>query len=809
MLMNYLTIAWRNILKNKFYAAINILGLVVGLSVYLFSSLLATYEHSHDLFFEHSQRTFFVGSVFSPTADVGVGETDGVYSAVAPFIETGVPEVEAVARTVRREFLVSAEQDDYYQSIQFADAAFLKIFDLEYIEGDNRALDDPMGLLLIQTTARKIFGNGSALGRTVTLDHDTILHVTAVVRDLPLNTHLNSGIAGLGKFEALAPLAALKAAADYDLAGNWDNLSMGDMTYMLLPPDKSQAWLQSKLDGIFDSHLPHESEEFITGFRVRPLVKANTLLWDAVGLPVIEVIQLLGLLVLIVALVNYTNLATAQSLGRAREVGLRKTMGAGQHQLLLQFFTESLAITAISMVIALAVLEVMVPLFNNALSKSLSMDYSVILPWLVLTTLIVGLIAGAYPAHLIIKASPIEALRDGGATGVKGGLFRSIMLGLQFAISIFMLAIVVVVYFQNSRIESSSNIYPKSEMLILQRLNVETIKERLETLRNELKNIPGVAAVAFSSQVPFQQSNALFSAGPVRGDEAQSFSMNSVRIDFDFMQTYDIPLLEGRKLSREVSGDILRDKDETEINVIVNELVVTRLGFASAADAIKKNFYDFPKEREVRVYTIVGVMPDQNFLGLHNKIKPLVFMVNPKYFSHGSIRIKSGDMKATIQKIEKVWDEVIPDYPMQTEFLDEIFGQIFEIFSTMTKVLSGFAFIALMLSMIGLFGLAAFMAARRTKEIGIRKVMGASLIQIVRMLIWQFSKPVMWALLVALPVSYFASNIYLNFFADRLDQIEGIVLGAGILAVGFSWATVAVHAVKIARSSPIHALRYE
>jgi putative ABC transport system permease protein len=211
----------------------------------------------------------------------------------------------------------------------------------------------------------------------------------------------------------------------------------------------------------------------------------------------------------------------------------------------------------------------------------------------------------------------------------------------------------------------------------------------------------------------------------------------------------------------------------------------------------------------VRVYTIVGVMPDQNFLGLHNNIKPFVFMVNPKNFSHGSIRIKGDDMKATYREVEKVWDKVIPDYPMQTEFLDETFGQIFVIFSTMTKVLSGFAFIALMLSMIGLFGLAAFMAARRTKEIGIRKVMGASLIQIVRMLIWQFSKPVMWALLVALPVSYFASNIYLNFFADRLEQTESIVLGAGILAVGFSWATVAVHAVKIARSSPIHALRHE
>ncbi|MEE8398171.1 MAG: FtsX-like permease family protein, partial [Desulfobacterales bacterium] len=297
--------------------------------------------------------------------------------------------------------------------------------------------------------------------------------------------------------------------------------------------------------------------------------------------------------------------------------------------------------------------------------------------------------------------------------------------------------------------------------------------------------------------------------GTVRGDEAQSLSMNRIVIDFDFMQTYDIPLLEGRALSREISGDILLDEDETEVNVIINELAAARLGFASAADAINKNFYDFPKEREVRVYTIVGVMPDQNFLGLHNKIKPIVFEVSPTDFYSGSIRISGRDMKTTIEKIEKVWDGVIPEYPIQTKFLDETFEQIFVIFSTMTQVLTGFSFIALMLSMIGLFGLAAFMAARRTKEIGIRKVMGANLVQIVRMLIWQFSRPVMWALLVALPVSYFASNIYLDFFADRLNQTEAIVSGAGILVVCISWAVVAVHAVKIARSSPIYALRYE
>jgi len=810
MLRNYLLTAWRNILKNKLYASINIVGLVVGLAIYIFGSLLANYERSHDMFYANADRIYTVGTVFSATAAVGVAETDGVYSALGPFIESVVPELEAVARTVRREFLLTIEEDNYYQYIRFADPALLTIFDFDYIEGDSRALDDPMGLLLTETTAKKLFGEGPTLGKSLTLDHDNNLHVSAVIKDLPLNTHFNSSLFQTDGFEAIAPLAALKAAEDYELEGNWSNLSMGDMTYMLLPADKSINWLQSKLDGIYESHYPEDSRmlNLITGFHVRTLAEANTMIWDAVGMPVIESIQLLGLLVLIVAIVNYTNLATAQSLGRAREVGLRKTMGADRRQLLSQFLVESLSIVCLSTLIALAALEVLIPAFNSALDKALVIDYGTTLPWLALTTVIVGLVAGAYPAHLITQTTPIEALRDGGGKSVKGGVFRSMMLGLQFTISVFMLAMVLVVYFQNAKIESSSNLYPKSQMLTLQRLDVDSIQTRLETLRNELAAIPGVENVAYSSQVPFQQSNSSTSAGTVQGDETQSFMLNMVVTDHQFLKTYSIPLLAGRELTAEISGDTLVE-GVNSVNVIANELAISKFGFSSPQDATGKVFYDFTTSREPRIYTIVGVMPDQNFLGLHNQLKPMIFFANPEMYAVGSVLIKGADLKSTLAQVETVWKEIVPDYPIQTEFLDEVFGQVFKIYSGMTKVLAGFAVMALTLSMIGLFGLAAFMAASRTKEIGIRKVMGASLLQIVRMLIWQFSKPVVWALIIALPMAYFASNIYLDFFADRLELPAGIVLVAGLASVAFAWGIVAIHAIKIARSNPIKALRYE
>ncbi len=718
--------------------------------------------------------------------------------------------MEEVARTIKAEFLVSIEDDHYYQNIRFADPAFLKIFDFDYIEGDSHALDDPSGLLISKSTASKFFGDSPAVGKVLLLDHDVSLHVTAVVADLPPNTHFNSSIIELmgARFEAVAPLAALNRANGYALEGNWNNLSMGNFTYMLLPEDKTRDWLQAKLDGLFEAHFPEDSRgrEFITGIKVRPLVEANTVLFDAVGMPIMDSIRILAFLVLIVAIANYTNLATAQSLGRSREIGLRKTMGAARWQLVVQFMVESLCITAISMVIALAVLEALVPVYNGATGRGLVMNYATILPWLFLTTIGVGLVAGAYPAYLITRASPIDAL--GGAKGVKGNRFRSVMLGMQFSISIFMLAMVLVVYLQNQKIESASNIYPKSQIVTLQRVGVESIQASHETLRNELMALPNIENVSYASQLPYEQSNSSMSTGPVQGDESSAFLMNQVFIDEHFLATYDIPILYGRDFSLEVANDSWIP-DVLVSNVIINELATAKLGFATPGEALGQVFYDFPDGREPRVYTVVGVWPDQNFMGFHNKIKPMVFMMRREFLDMASIRVKGTAMGEALSNIESVWKRVIPDYPIQTQFLDETFGQIFQIFGIMTILLGGFAFIALALSLIGLFGLAAFVAEKRTKEIGIRKVMGASMPQIVNLLIFQFSKPALWALLITMPLAYLAARQYLIFFAERISTTAGIVAGAGLLAIALAWAIVAIHAIKIARANPIKALRYE
>ena len=807
MFWNYLKSALRNLRKNKLFAVINIAGLALGLTVYVFGGLLVEYEQTHDQFFKNADRIYTIGSYAAEGLDVGMDQVGSTFPALGPIIETELSDVELVAQTIGQEFLIKTGVEGFYQTIYFADPELLKIFDFSYLHGDETALDDPSGILITESVAVKYFGSSDVQGKVVTLDNEFDFTVAAVIRDIPLNSHFNQEFFG-SALQVIAPIKALGRMRDWDEAGNWDSLNVGNMTYVLLPEHLDGAWLDDQLDSIYDRLVPDEISEMISGFFAKPLQNANLAIWDMFGLPVVMAIQLLSLLVLIVACVNYTNLATAQSLGRSREVGMRQTMGANKPQLLIQFLVESLTISAIAMVIAVAALEVIIPLFNSAASKSMAIDYLQTLPWLIATTAFVGLFAGAYPAWLITRTKPIDALRDIARKGRKGSKVRSVMIGTQFAISAFMLSLVTIVFMQNEKTKESSYTFPRSEIYTLGRLDVESIQDRLDTLRHELEAQPNIESVAFSSQVPFEQNNLIFDVATQPGDEAGKIRTHVLSMSPGFLKTYDIPLLEGRILSRDISNDI-RVKDSEVINVLVNELTLAKLGINSPLDAINQRFYRISEDSTLKEMVIVGVVPTQNILGLYNKEKPWVFTYSPSSMDIGSVRITGSDVMEAVGQIETAWKRVIPEYPIQGRFLDEIFNDVYQILRYMNMALAGFAFVALALAMIGLFGLAAFMATQRTREIGIRKVLGANSLQVARLLIWQFSIPVVWALLVALPAAWFASKTYLEFFADRLEAPIVILLASGLIAVLMAWGTVAGHAIRISRSSPITALRYE
>ena len=808
MFWNNVKIALRNLRKNKVFALVNILGLALGLTVYVFGGLLVKYESTHDMFFENAANTYTIGSIAAPDLDVGVDRFNATFTTVGPIIEAELQDVRKVARTVPTEFLLSVDDKSFYESVNFSDAALLEIFDFTYVYGDAKALQDPSGLVLTEASAIKYFGRTDVVNETITFDNEFDFHVTGVIEDLPLNSHFSSLVIADAGLNFIAPINGLNRMRDWDLAGNWRNLSIGNMTYVLLPETLGEEWLTTQVDGIYERLVPDEQKKVLAGLTVSSLQRANLAVWDMIGMPVIAVVSLLSFLVLIVACVNYTNLATAQSLGRSREVGMRKTMGASQIQLLAQFLIESLVIASLAMIVAIAALELVIPLFNNVANKSLTLDYLRTLPWLVLTTVLVGLIAGMYPAWLITRASPIDALRDLARKGTKGARMRAVMIGAQFAISAFMLAIVSIVFMQNEKVKESSYVFPRSEIYTMDRLFVEGIQDRLDTLKYELEAIPNVSTVSYSSQVPYEQNNSQRSVSLQPGDEAGQLNLHTMDMSPDFLKTYDIPLLAGRGLDRNIAQDIQKE-DSTAINVVINELAMTNLQFGTPNDAINQRFYRLDEDGNSTEYIVVGVVPTQNIVGLFNEVKPWMFSYDPSTLRVGSIRIEGGNIMDTVEEIEAAWKRVVPEYPIQGRFLDEVFEDVYNILKFMNMALAGFAFIALALASVGLFGLAAFMAAQRTKEIGMRKVLGASTAQIARLLVWQFSMPVLWALAIALPAAYFASTQYLNFFAERIESPVLVLIVAGALAVTLAWSTVAGHAIRIARSNPIMALRYE
>jgi putative ABC transport system permease protein len=321
MFWNNLKIALRNLRKNKLYAVINIAGLALGLAIYVFGGLLVEYERSHDLFFANAERTYTIGSYAAEDLDVGVDNMASTFSTVGPIIAAELSDVEHVARTISREMLVTMGADSFYQHMRFADSELLQIFDFDYLHGDARALNDPSGILITESSAIKYFGNTNVLGEVVTLDNEYEFYVSAVIRDVPLNSHFNSMVIMDSDLEVVAPLAALGRIRDWDLAGNWDNLSLGNMTYVMLPEHLDQEWLQDQVDGIYERQVPEDPKEVISGLFVKPLAHANLSIWDTIGMPVIAVVQLLSLLVLVVACVNYTQPGSRHAQDHGRRAG--------------------------------------------------------------------------------------------------------------------------------------------------------------------------------------------------------------------------------------------------------------------------------------------------------------------------------------------------------------------------------------------------------------------------------------------------------------------------------------------------------
>lgn len=817
MFRNYLITALRNLGRNKLYSIINIAGLSIGLALFVAAQLITSYERNYDAFFPNADRIYAVYGNFQPDAGVGVRSSIGVQSKVAPLIEADISGVQAVSRVLAREYLAVYEDLKFYQSIRFADPAFPDIFQFEFIAGNAlTALKDPDGLVITASTAERYFGNDNPLGKMIRFNNMHDLHVTAVIADLPLNSHFSSSIIVDLPTQMIATTAALEKLSDFKIEGDWHNISTSEITYVLLQEGITVEQVNKQLATLYEKHVPDRYKEFLAGFELRNLTKLNLFPWEATGLPVMASIDVLGLLILIIAIFNYTNLSTAQLLGRTREVGLRRVMGASRMQMFVQFLSESILLAGFASLLGLAIVGFALPFLNDVTGKGIALDLlgqPTHLLWLCALIIFVGSLAGCYPAWLISRGRTIMLLNGALTPGRRSGFIRSSMLVAQFAIALFMMMCAGIIYTQNQMIERSSQIFDRDRIVTLGRMDRDEIKEKADTLRNELEALPGVDAFALSSQVPFEQEQSMGKFGLTPADDSSSFELYRMSIDAGFLKTYDINLMMGRNFSDQYSGDILITDEEhnpvqDSVNTIVNELTLTKLGF-TAENALGRSFYRYIEDGPGLEYRIVGIMPDINLMGFHNALKPVVFVNRPDNQRIASLKLKGNAIADTLSAIDRIWEAQVSNFPIERQFLDDHFNDVYKIFRGINMALVGFALMAVIVASIGLFGMAAFMTERRTREIGIRKVMGAEITDIVRLLLLQFSKPVIIAIFIATPLAYISAGLYLNFFAERAALPLGLFFSAGAFALVLAWLTVVTHAIRVAQSNPILALRYE
>lgn len=806
MFTSYVKIALRSLLKNKLYAVINILGLAIGLTVYLMAGYIHDYENNHDHMFANRDKTFTLYTVNNPERNAGAIENRGTYLMMKGLLDTSDNNL-ITARSIKLNALVRSEDKKFYDNVHFVDAEFTNIFNFTVLSGDMSSFSGPNQAIITKSMAEKYFGRINVAGEQLSLsgsDASVDVMIVAVIDDVPLDSHFNSSLTDQESLSLLVraeTLTTFYKRLNYN--NNWGWLSSDFITYVMTDGRLSADRLSEIVTGIFDKNAPKDEKEMISAVVARPLKAANLHSWYSLGVPVIDILEYLGLMVLAIVVINYANLATAQNMGRLREVGLRKTLGATRRQLLAQFIIESQSIVFIAMMVALVILEMLVPLFNSSLNKVLVVDYTQTIPTLVLTTLIVGLIAGLYPAYVITRAQPAEAIKSMMLKGKSGSLFRSGMIGVQFVITIVLLGVVMVVFMQNRSVVRESEVFPKERIITLSRLENPTVLSRKESLLKEISNLPDVKSAAYSTQIPYMNQNWTWRVTKEKGDKNSEIPINNMMVSPEFFDTYEIPMLAGRSFSHDYALDKM-GAQKGQANVVINRLAMEQLGFDTPEAALGQSFYAGNSQ-----LVIIGVMENRNIHGLQHHQKPFAITWSEQYYRFLSVRLKAGSRADILKDIEGIWQKINPDFPIEWSFLDRYFDEQFKLMRVMNGLFAGFSALALMLALFGLFGLAAFMAQQRTREIGIRKVLGASIRNIVPMLLVQFSKPALWAMALAIPLAYVAAGYYLEVFANQINFTLVLILIAGLTSILLSWATVAVHALKVASENPIKALRYE
>ncbi|HEY0044784.1 MAG TPA: FtsX-like permease family protein [Allosphingosinicella sp.] len=830
MWRNYLITGYRALTRNKLFAAINLLGLAIGLAACLLIFLYVRYETGYDRWVPDSERVYQVQTLYT---DPETGERrlqQGTEGVIVDTLPKDFPQIEAIARADSdRQVLLDRQGIAANAEMLSADPSLFDILPIPFLRGDRAtALSAAGSLVMSRAEAMRRFGSIDILGRSITgirKGEKYALRVTGVFEDLPRNSHMDFTLAkriteeekadcGWGCINGFVYLK-LRPGASADSINRglaaWEkrNIPRSNVDGKMVSEGDAFDW---KLVNLRDVHLSGAE-----GSEERPGNDRATL----------ATFSIVALLILGMACMNFVNLSTARAGQRAREVALRKVLGANRGQLVVQFLGESLALAALAMLLATAIAEISLPWLASFLRSDIRMAYwgpdGIVLPALVLL-LVVGIAGGVYPAFYLSRYQPGAVLRANQSTAepAGSGRMRSALVVAQFAVSIGLIVCAFIISSQTRFAQSADPGYRREGLIQATGFNRAIIARQTDSVLREMAAVPGVRSVS-AANIRVASGQTLTADVSVPGRPAP-VTMGWYGTHPAFIDTMGIRLLAGRTLSRSFANDSAAIDGETQeavdsglraitargLNVVVNELGARRLGFRTPSEAIGKQVKGntFGTEYGLLPMTIVGVVADSRFRSARQALEPMIFY-DSGYYSNLLIRYASNDPAAVLAGVERVWKRMAPEVPFEGDFADAQLAELYAADQARGRTFGGFAFLAILIACLGLFGLAAFTAERRTKEIGIRKVFGARVRDIVRLLAWQFSKPVVIANLLAWPAAWWVMRDWLDGFDARIALTPGPFLLAGFIALAIALGTIAGHAIRVARMNPIYALRYE
>ncbi|MCR8558737.1 ABC transporter permease [Mucilaginibacter sp. BJC16-A38] len=791
MLKNYFKTSLRYFINHKAFSTINIIGLSTGICVCFFALLYVQFELSRDSYNKQADNIYrLVTDVKTP---VGVNY-ESTSAPMAAAVQAAFPEVKIATRIFMDDMIIQSNPNNAAkEEIAYADASAFDVFTWPLLRGDAKHLfDAPFNVVLTETAAKKYFGHTDPIGQTLLVNGQEKAAVTGIMKDIPYNSHL--------KVDMLFSISTFQMGQQT----NWAHF--GFYTYLLLKPGTDVAKLNAKLAGIVNANMDQSQSKYMLS--LEPLKRVylygkprghRTGSSESGSITNIYIFSIVAVFVLFIACFNFINLTTAFSLKRAREIGVRKVLGATKKQLIIQFFTDSVLLCLIAFVLALGLATLLLPTFNQLTGTTIAtgiFDNLYYIAGLLLIAVLVGFLSGLYPALFLSGFKPISSLKGQLASGSGSLVLRKSLVVAQFAISIVLIISTIVVYNQLDFMQNQQLGFKKAHQLVIDYQFDPRITDHPDLVKQQLTAIPGISSVSYSSSVPGTPNNKTSTIIADKDNANQDVLAETYYFDNDFLNQYGVQVIEGRGFNKQIAAD--------EKAMLINETMAQKLGFKTPEQAIGKSFKQFKADG-----TIVGVVKDFHFHSSQELVQPLAIRPTTGFFTCLTLDVTSAHVQQTIAQVEKQWKQLAPGLPLIYFFEDEAYNKQYISQQRFGSLFVCFSVLAILISCLGLLGLSAFSTAQRKKEIGIRKVMGASVTSIAALLSKDFVQLVFIALVIASPLAWLVMHTWLQDFAYRINISWWVFVFSGAAAILIALVTVSFQSIKAALVNPVKSLKSE